>query len=744
MSDTIDQRTFEHATFEVGGHEIEVVAVEGVEAVGKMFRFEVTCLAEVAGHGARPASAHIGGAATLLLRDGFGAERAIHGVVAEATRRAADAGVAELRFVLRPAEFALTLGRDCRVFQDLDVVGIGRKVLPTARFDVLGSYAKRVYTAQYREDDWTFISRLFEEEGLFVWFDHHGGGTTMVVGDESTSAPDLHGGALVPFAYGTGASEPRELVQELATEAALAPSKFTVKSFDPARVDTPVGGAHGAGAMEIYMARGGGSESPDVCSARARVVGQAAAAAAATVAGRTSSIRVAPGMHLVVDDHPRARLNGRYFVTEVTYAITQRRRFGGGDAPSTYTCRFRAGAASTPFRLAATTPPAKQAGLQTGFVVGPAGSEIHPDATGRVRVQLAWDREGQRDENAGKFMRIAQRGASESMLLPRVGWTVLTSNQEGSVDAPTIICRIHDGDHLPSYPLPEHKTRLVFKTATSPGGGSFNEIRFEDKDGGEQMFINASRDMNVFVLNKKTEIVENDNTRTIGNDHVLNVRDDYTEDVAGDKTLAIGADETITAKASTTTQVRQDEDLVVGGSRHLTTGDAHTTTVRGTRTLAVGAAMIELSLGDISTTAQTSNNLLVGGAVVRVTEKSISESSNIASVQTIGGLKLETCSKNRVIGVGKKLFETVGGAIVMSADKKYMDAADKTMSWKVGVKLAAKAPDVTIEAKEKITLSCGSSSITIDATSVTIAADAFDLSEASDLVAQTALIDHNH
>jgi hypothetical protein len=65
------------------------------------------------------------------------------------------------------------------------------------------------------------------------------------------------------------------------------------------------------------------------------------------------------------------------------------------------------------------------------------------------------------------------------------------------------------------------------------------------------------------------------------------------------------------------------------------------------------------------------------------------------------------------------------------------------MRWTVGGKLTAKAPTVTIEAKEKIQITCGTSVITIDATSVTIAADAFDLSEASALVAETALIGHN-
>ena len=49
--------------------------------------------------------------------------------------------------------------------------------------------------------------------------------------------------------------------------------------------------------------------------------------------------------------------------------------------------------------------------------------------------------------------------------------------------------------------LPANKTRVVFKTATTPGGGSFNEIYFEDRKGAEEMFINASRDMKIRTHN---------------------------------------------------------------------------------------------------------------------------------------------------------------------------------------------------------------------------------------------------
>ena len=83
-------------------------------------------------------------------------------------------------------------------------------------------------------------------------------------------------------------------------------------------------------------------------------------------------------------------------------------------------------------------------------MVGAPGEEIHPDPRGRVRVQHYWDRIGDRTDKAGTWMRVSQRGSAESMLLPRIGWTVLSFNEEGSVDTPSVFNRIPDGEHLPA------------------------------------------------------------------------------------------------------------------------------------------------------------------------------------------------------------------------------------------------------------------------------------------------------
>ena len=314
-----------------------------------------------------------------------------------------------------------------------------------------------------------------------------------MLADTSAAAPDLSGGARVAFAYETGLAGRSEAIEEMGGVVAVAPTKFSVRSFDPARPKLEVGASVGSGAFEVYEAPGGGPESPAHCALRARLMAEAAGASKAGIAGVSTSVRLAPGRVVAIDGHPIARLSGRYLVTGVTYEVQQRGASTKEDDERAYTCRFTAIEQAVPFRPEAVTPLAQQAGLQSGVVIGAAGAEVFPDPAGRVRVQLHWDREGTRDDVSGKWMRVAQRGTADSMLLPRIGWNVLMFNDEGTVDAPNVLSRIHDAEHPPAYPLPANKTRVVFKTATTPGGGSFNELYFEDRKGQEEMFVNASR-----------------------------------------------------------------------------------------------------------------------------------------------------------------------------------------------------------------------------------------------------------
>jgi len=703
-----------------------VVRVSGREGLSTCFRYVV----DVEVDGSHETDVPVGAAATLELSNPFGS-RTITGIVSSgrATRKAASS--THLTLELRPRAFGLSVGRDCWAVQDASVVDVLREVLADAgpiQWALRGSYAVAPYRVQYREDDWTFTNRLMEEEGIFYWFDHESG--ALVIADDSPSSPPIEGETIVAFEAGSGFNLDRELIREVGLSSATGSGRFAVKSFDPARPALKVAGQAGSSGPEVYDAPGGGPSDPAAAQRRAQIGLEGATAARKVLTAETNSLRLYPGRHFELAMHPK--LDAKWLVTEVET------RMDGLSMPIVVV--VRAIPLAVPYRAPRRTPDAKQAGLQMGQVTGAAGTEVHPDSGGRVRVQLHWDRIGGRNDKSGTWMRVAQRCTPGSMLLPRVGWNVTTFNEEGGVDAPSLLCRIHDGEHLPAYPLPGNKTRVVFKTATTPGGGSFNEVYFEDKLGAEEMFIHASKDMNVVVQNQKREVVDNDALRTVGNIHDLTVQDDYKDESGLDQARTVGAAQTVDVGDSRTETVSGNESTTIGGSRRLSVGDGFQHSVGKDRMLAVGAAMLDITLGSISTSGKD-GALLVGGAVAKISGASITDTTDIA-IQVIGGAKIDITRKSRNLEVEKTLRELVGGSITVTSGGVYTDACDTVSSWTAAAKLGLDSKEILLEAGETIRVKSGESVLTITKDSISLAAPKLDLSGAK-LVAKTGMIDHN-
>ncbi len=731
-------RDVEHATYEIDGVPYEVVSTNGREAVSALYRYELTCHAGVADPSP---TALIGKPCALSLHDGFGTHRAIGGVVASVRRMLRDQGSAELSVEMRPAVFPLSLSRDSRVFNDMTVPQIVDRVLhklPAVRhrWELTRSYPVRVYTAQYREDDWTFISRLLEDEGIYYWFDHDDG-STLVMSDDSVHSAELVGGAGIDFVLDSGMLGDRELIHELGSEAHATATKFTVGSFDPWNPALKVQGSVGGGRHEHYDAPGGGPESPAACQRKAQERLDCARAHRAGISGNSSSVRLEPGRIAEVRQHPH--LDGRYFVREVMVRVKQRQHQGGGG----YECHFEALDAALPYRPREITPVSKQAGIQSGRVVGPPGEEIHTDDKGRVRVQLHWDREGGWDDKAGRWMRVAQRGVASSMLYPRVGWNVTTFMEEGNVDAPSVLSRVHDADHPPTYPLPANKTRTVFRTLTSPGGGSANEIRFEDLLGAQEMFLNASKDMNYTVLQNWGQNVGRNHSYVVGGTQDLTVGDTLKHHVQQSQTVSVGSDEIVKIKKDRGKTVGGNETETIGSDRKVEVFAGIGYTVKGSRTLQVtGSANEEATKGLIKVGANN-GTIAISGQVSHDIGGTHNEDVGDGSVKSITASKTESCGKDWMVEVDKNLTETIGADLALSAGTNLVDASDETTIWTATGAINGTTSELRVEAKDWITLVCGGSTIKIEPTQVTITAPSYDLSQARTLIADTSKITHN-
>ncbi len=732
----------EHVALTVDGVPYEVLSLDGRETVSQLFSFEVLC-ADVA-FGPAP-KLLLGRSCELVLHDGFGVRRSIQGMLTEAQRLLRDEGTAELRLTVRPNFYPLSLSRDSRVFNDLSVPDIVDRVLeklPTKhpyRWALTRTYRSHVYTAQYREEDWTFISRLLEEEGIYYWFDHEGADSTLIFSDDSGFAPELTGGPSIEFALEKGMLGDHEYIHELGSEAHATATRFTVASFSPWNPELKVTATEGKGFHASYEAPGGGPESLEVCREQAKKRLEIALSLRAGVSGNASSVRLEPGRIVELLNHPV--YDGRYFVTEVVYEVKQRRAFAG--AGGGYRCHFEAIREEIAFRPAELTPVSQQAGVQSGRVVGPPGEEIHTDERGRVRVQLHWDREGAWDHEAGKWMRVAQRGVGMSMSYPRTGWNVVVLMEEGNVDAPSILSRVHDAAHPPTYPLPENKTRTVFRSATSPGGGGANEFRFEDLVGVQEFFVNASRDMNYLVNNNFGEGVHHDQVRSVGGNQDVSIGARMIDAVMNDQQFKVGGDETVEITKARTKTVGGNEKENIGGKRALEIGSSVTHQVIKDRTLEVLGDATETAKEGLIKVSAAKAKVTVKGEAQQTIEGILSEQVTADAEKKVGAGKTEKCKQSYSVEINGTFTETVTGNLVMKADEHFLDGADKTSTWNVTGALVGKTPTLHVQAKTSIVLQSGASTIEITKDSVTLRTPSYDLGQAESLVSVTKLIKHN-
>jgi len=148
-----------------------------------------------------------------------------------------------------------------------------------------------------------------------------------------------------------------------------------------------------------------------------------------------------------------------------------------------------------------------------------------------------------------------------AMHIPRIGQEVIVEFLEGDPDRPIITGRVYNGEAQPPYSLPAEKTKSTIKSNSSKGGGGFNELRFEDKKGSEQIFIHAEKDNEVRVKHDRLE--------WIGNESHLIIKKDQFEQVEGGKHLAVKGDQIEKIDGGVSLKTGGDLQQKVGGKHAL-------------------------------------------------------------------------------------------------------------------------------------------------------------------------------
>jgi type VI secretion system secreted protein VgrG len=519
---------------------------------------------------------------SMLLPDG---KRFWNGFVSKFACLERDDRFTYYRAEIVPWLWFLTRTADCQIFQQKTIPEIIKKVFQDHGFQdfqdrTQASYPQREYVVQYRETAFNFVSRLMEEYGIFYFFEHADGNHKLIFSDNPQVHKNCVGQNKVRFNFSVGSPlEKEDVVLSWDSEQELRPGKYALTDYNfqtpntslMANVQT-VAEIGGNTKYEVYDYPGihiNKSEGDTVTKLRM----QEEEALQQVIAGSGNCRSFASGYKFHVDEHPRRDMNGDYLLTEVTHSASVGDSYTSTEATSheTYANHFTCIPFAVPFRPQRLTPKPIVQGPQTAVVVGPSGEEIYPDKYGRVKVQFFWDRLGKKDENSSCWIRVSQPWAGKNwgaINIPRIGQEVIVEFLEGDPDRPIITGRVYNDEQMPPYTLPDNMTRTTFLTRSSKGGGSsnFNELRFEDKKGDEQIFMNAEKDMDLrvehdsreFVGNDRSLIVQNDQKEKIGGEQDIQIANDQNEKVGGDASLNVTGNQNVQVGQTMSLQVGQN------------------------------------------------------------------------------------------------------------------------------------------------------------------------------------------
>lgn len=493
-----------------------------------------------------------------------------------------------------------------RIYQELSVVEIAQQVFERAGIadqidwsGVSGTYPTRTYTVQYDESEWDFVSRLFEEVGLFYAFEHDAAGHRMVVMDHNRAARALEPAAL-PFLRSREHRADVLGLWDLASRARIAPSKVSLRDFDFERpsLDLSVeASAEEVMEREHYAYPGYYTDRAE--GARlAQVRLDAFRSERATAKFSTNVLELMPGHRFELTDHDL--VEGDQLVTEVRLEAVLHDMGELGATASERRVEVSASAQpfSQSFRSKQRTPKPKVLGVQTAMVAGPPGEEIWVDRFGRVKVQFHWDRQGLGDDKASCWMRVTQQHTTGSIMIPRIGWEVLVEFIDGDPDRPVVLGRVWNPNTPPPHSLPASKTYSVHASVSSPGRAGTNEIVMDDAAGQERIIVNAQRNYALAVANNRmlnvgmnlATTVSANRTASIGANETKAVKGNEGDSVTGSQTIAVGGMRTLKVTGTTTEGVTGSMALTVSGVENIQVGSPAAALLEVVQNAAVSAA----------------------------------------------------------------------------------------------------------------------------------------------------------
>lgn len=608
---------------------------------------------------------------------------------------------AAYRATLGPFLSLMQLKSDCRIFQDRPVPDIVAEVceslgIPVAIEMKLSGHKTRPYTVQYRESDFNFVSRLLVDEGIYYHFRHTGGRHSLVLIDAAAKHEPVPGYLSIPFYPPTRSGRREEehisswdLVRQVVPgNAALQDYDYEYKQVALSMaINDPQG--HANDHLEVFDYPGGYLTDEDgrqaIGVALERLQSQRE-----LIAFETTARGLYAGATFRVRNLPDVGESEEFLAVEAHYSIESDALESSSDAAAemVFQARFTAMSAKRQFRpaLPASVQKPQMRGPHSAIVTGPPETEIYtdPGGLGRVLVQFHWDRYAQASEkHTSCWVRVSQPWAGGGfgfVQIPRVGEEVLVDFLDGDPDRPVIVGRLYNGKNKPPYKLPDNATQSGWKSRSSPKGhaDNFNEIRFEDKKGDEEMFVQAEKNQVIRVKHDQTLAVGHNRTKTVVLDEKNTIGGERFSHVTKTDELHVDADRIERIKGNATFSVDQARTHTVGLDEKIEIVGHQTETVGKGQTLAIldggqsvevkGMVQVQVD-GNRSVTVTGGDTIEVGKDLVVTVENEIQIKCGDSSILLRKNGDVVISGKNVIIKSEGAMTAKAAQALTLSGSK---------------------------------------------------------------------------
>lgn len=591
----MDQISQEHRLISISSplakDELLLTSFQGGEYISRLFEFQLEVLSA---NVTLDPKELIGKQVTVTLQNDT--ERYFTGYVSRFSFGEIKANnLRQYKLVIVPWLWFLTKTNNQRIFQKMTTQDIVSQIFNDYGFTDFKFNIEvgklREYCVQYDESDFNFISRLLEEDGISYFFKHDIKKHELFLVNKE-NAFDYCDEKEVTYSKGNQ-SEAQLTQWEHHYEFRKGEWTINDYNFEDPKKSLVISSKTKNQFSKVanfkhyeYPSLYDKSDGEKLVKIRM----EAEEAAINTIEATSDCSSFYAGGKFKLTKHTAASEKDNYIITGIYHRAFDNSYFAGSEGQSEYGNNLIGIPANIHFRPLRTLSKPVMKGPQSAIVTGKSDDEIHIDNYGRIKVKFKWDYKGKENENSSCYLHVVQSWAGDqwgTSFIPRIGQEVIVNFLDGDPDRPIVTGTVYNGDNKPPY---TSKTQSGIKTQSTKGGGkqNYNELRFEDLKGSEEIFIQAEKDFKRLVKNNEDTLIKNNHTRTIEKgDETIKVAKGSRILSVKDKISTDASDILITGKSSI--------EFKVGGSSIKMTSSG--IVIKATKVDVKGSAMVVVKGG---------------------------------------------------------------------------------------------------------------------------------------------------